>query len=343
MSNGPEVSLMKINTIVIVFLLCIFSVTGLHAEKYLKLAQTGFQFLSVDTDARGASMAGAMTTLDNSASSFFYNPATLSHSTTLSMQLQVNYNSWIAGISHNSASLTIAPSGGRYGIFGFSWQYTDYGEIQGAMPFDNNQGYILTEKFNPSALSLGIGYSKALSSKFGVGAQLKYVGQQLGNHLVQIGQVGDSVNTKLYKEFAVAFDFGTIYYTGWKSLAFGMSVRNFSNEIAYESESFQLPLTFSIGVSMDLIDFVPEFSKYHKLLISMDAVHPRSYPEYIKTGLEYGFNNLLFFRMGYVSNQSERGTTFGFGIKKMGLIFDYCYMPFGIFDQTQNFTLGFSL
>ena len=94
---------------------------------------------------------------------------------------------------------------------------------------------------------------------------------------------------------------------------------------------------------MDVIDFFPEFTKYHDLLVSIDAVHPRSYPEYLKAGLEYGFNGMLFVRMGYVSNQSDRGATFGIGLKKMGIIFDYCYIPFGIFDHSQNFTLGISL
>lgn len=333
---------MQLKKIVIIYLLFISFITGLYGEKYKKLAQTGFQFLSVDTDARGASMAGAMTTVSNGASSFFYNPATIAF-VARTMELRVNYNRWIADINHSSASLIIAPAEARYGVIGLSWQYTDYGEIQGAIRSDNSQGYTLTEKFNPSAISLGMGYSKSLSSKFAIGGQLKYVGQQLGNHPVQTGQVGDSLKIKLYKQFALAFDFGTLLKTGWKSFAFGMSVRNFSNEIAYESESFQLPLTFSIGVSMDLIDFIPEFSKYHILLASIDAVHPRSYPEYLKIGLEYGFCDMLFARMGYISNQSDRGLTFGIGLKKMGVIFDYCYMPFGIFDQTQNFTLGIAL
>ena len=41
-----------------------------------KLAQTGFQFLSVSSDARLA--ADAMTTLKNGSASLFFNPAGLS-------------------------------------------------------------------------------------------------------------------------------------------------------------------------------------------------------------------------------------------------------------------------
>ena len=40
-----------------------------------KLAQTGFQFLSVNSDARGGGMADAMTSSHNNSVSIFFNPA----------------------------------------------------------------------------------------------------------------------------------------------------------------------------------------------------------------------------------------------------------------------------
>ena len=43
-----------------------------------KLAQTGFQFLSVNSDARGGGMADAMTSSHNNSVSMFFNPAGLS-------------------------------------------------------------------------------------------------------------------------------------------------------------------------------------------------------------------------------------------------------------------------
>ena len=47
-----------------------------------------------------------------------------------------------------------------------------------------------------------------------------------------------------------------IYKTGFKSLNLGMSIRNFSEEIKYIEEGFQLPLTFRIGASIDALDFM---------------------------------------------------------------------------------------
>jgi hypothetical protein len=121
-----------------------------------------------------------------------------------------------------------------------------------------------------------------------------------------------------------------------------MSVRNFSGEVMYEEESFQLPLTFTMGVSMDLMDLVESASDQHSLLLSVDASHPRSYPEYIDLGLEYKFMDVFFARVGYMGNRDERGITFGSGVQVAGIQIDYSYTPFGIFNNSQSFTLRYS-
>ena len=56
-----------------------------------------------------------------------------------------------------------------------------------------------------------------------------------------------------------------------------MSVRNFSQEIKFEEEGFQLPLTFKIGLSINALDFTSLNPEDHALLVVLDAVHPRSY------------------------------------------------------------------
>ena len=304
-----------------------------------KLAQTGFQFLSVAADARGGAMADAMTTMALNSSSLFYNPAGMARME-CKFDATATQNNWIAGITHNSFSLALNPFQGRLGVFGMSVMAVDYGEIQGTMVMGNEQGYIDTEIFNPSAFAFGFGYAKTLTDKFSVGGQVKYTGQQLGRNMVPVGE--DSVTVKKNLAFATAFDFGTMYSTGFKSLKIGMSVRNFSEEIEFEKESFLLPLTFRIGISMDVLDLVGGMQD-HELLVTLDATHPRSYPEQLKFGMQYGLMNTFFGRLGYVGNSDEDNLTFGFGIQKFGAAIDYAYTPFGVFDNVQRFTVRFSL
>jgi len=303
-----------------------------------KLAQTGMQFLSVSTDGRGAAMGQAMTAIESNSLAFFYNPASAARMTK-AIDLSASQNNWIADIKHNAFSAAFKPSGGRYGVFGLTMRNIDYGMVEGTVVSNNDQGYTETGTFNPTAMSLGVGYSKTLTDKFSVGGQIGYVFQQLGQSVVPYG---DSARTKLNVANGLTVDFGTLYYTGWKSFAFGMTVRNFSGEITYEDEGFQLPLTFSMGVSMDLMDLFPEKPKNMTLMASVDALHYRSHPEEINVGVEYGFMNTLYLRGGFRSSEDIQKFSFGAGLNVSGIMVDYSYTPTVDFADVQRFTIGFA-
>lgn len=303
-----------------------------------KLGQTGFQFLSVSSDARAGAMAGAVTTLLNNSTALFFNPAGLARmEETIDVSLSRNY--WIADINYLSFSGAIKPLNGKFGVFGASLSTIDYGEIQGTMRWDNMDGYILTEEMNPMALSAGVGYAKSLTDHFSVGGQIKIAAQQLGKSVIP---EGDSLVVKKNLAAEYAFDFGTLYRTRFKSLVFGMSIRNFSKEVEFEKESFQMPLLFTMGISMDLMDFLPG-SPVNSLIFSVDALHPRSYPEQLKFGLEYSLANLANLRLGYHLVSDEQSVAFGFGFNKFGLALDYAYTPFGVFDNVQRISIRFSI
>jgi len=333
--SNSETKFMIRNSLLFLLILALFSTT--FAEE--KLAQTGFQFLSVATDARAGAMGDAMTSLELGSASLYFNPAGLARMDGR-FELLANQNKWIADITYNSYAVTFNPAEGRYGVFGLTFVSVDYGEVEGTMVWANEQGYIDTEIMNPTAFSAGLGYAKSLTDKFSVGGQIKYAGQQLGKSMTTLGE--DSLIVKKNLAFATAVDFGTLYRTGFKSLVFGMSVRNFSNEIKFEKEAFQLPLTFRLGLSMDLMDMLPDIPG-HSLLLSVDASHPRSYPEQLMVGLQYGLQETLFLRLGYEGNRDENDISFGFGLSRFGMSFDYAYTPYGVFDNVQRMTLRFAL
>ena len=139
---------------------------------------------------------------------------------------------------------------------------------------------------------------------------------------------------------AIAFDFGTIYETDWHGFSFGMSVRNFSDETQFSYDGFQLPLTFRIGGSLELLGFTPLADKSQSLVLALEALHPRSYPERMNIGLEYSFMRIANLRMGYLYNYDERGLTYGGGVKIGPLSIDYALTPFGIFDNVSRVSIG---
>jgi len=328
--------MLKKNLLFFIILLIASCLITSYGYSQKKLAQTGFQFLSVGTDARASAMGEAFTTVEGISSTLFYNPAGLSSMTSF-IDLSANHTKWIAEIKHYAFSLAINPQQGRYGVFGISVMAVDYGDMQGTMVWGNSQGYVDTEVFSPSALAVGIGYGMALTDRFSVGGQIKYVTQSLGKSVIPEEGVSKNVSG------AMAFDFGTIYKTGFRSLNFGMSIRNFSEELTYEKEGFQLPLTFTIGLSVDPLDFLYEDHQNHTLLVVVDAVHPRSFPEYFNLGTEYVFMKMFALRMGYISGHEEYGMTMGFGLKSFGLAANYSYTPFGVFDGVHRYTVSFSM
>lgn len=305
-----------------------------------KLAQTGFKFLSVTSDARGGALGDAMTTIESGSSALFFNPACMAR---LNGRFDATFsmNSWIADIQHNAFSLAFSPATGRYGVFGVSFTNVDYGNVIGTMVWGNEQGFIETGTIKPSAFAVGVGYAKALTDKFAVGGQVKIATQNLGNSFIVIGN--DSLGVKHNIAASTSFDFGTTFRTGFKSLVFGMSLRNYSDEIVYEREGFQLPLTFRMGLSMNVLDLMNVPAKTMACVVSVDAVHPRDYPEQVMVGVEYRLMNMFSLRAGYINPSDERHLNFGFGVHLFGATVDYAFTPFGVFDNVQRLTLRFGL
>jgi len=316
--------------------------TNFLFSENIKYGQTGFQFLSVTPEARAAAMAEAVTATDMYSSSVFYNPACLANMDKF-MDITLSRNSWIAGIEHNNLSFAINPFGGRFGTIGVSYQGVDYGEIQGtAVSPVSASGYILTDIITPTANAIGISYAKKLTDRFAVGGQVKKVTQDFGNMVISASEISDSTTVVNYSSSPWALDFGTIFNTNIKSLKFGMSVRNFSQEVQYENEGFQLPLVFTMGISADLMDFTP-LGKHHSLILNIDASHFRARPEQIKLGLEYTLMDFLSLRTGYANNMEETDLSFGMGLSVLGLTFDYAFIPFDSFDAVQIMTLRFKI
>lgn len=315
------------------------------AQSEIKLAQTGFDFLSVISDARAAGMAGAVNSLEMGSGSLFFNPASLSL-LKADAEAMVSLNTWIADIKH--MQITAAANLGSLGVVGLSVQSVNYGEFLLTVvdPNPNSAGgYIDMGTISLQAFSAGIGYARQLSDQFSVGGHIKYVHQDLGSGVVpaSLNMTDSTTIRQSFKLNPIAFDFGTLYKTGLKSLAFGMSVRHFSSQVQYVQEGFQLPLIFTVGVSMDVMDFWAGAKSNHSLIVSIDATHDRSYPEQLLIGANYSFMNMLSLRVGFISNDDLENFSYGFGVSQSGLSLDYAYTPYRFFGGVQRVTARFVL
>mgnify|MGYP005847082969 CR=1 FL=1 len=276
-------------------------------KEYRKLAQTGMKFLSVGAAAREAAMADAFTSVDGSVTAMFFNTAGMAYMNSFA-DAYIGRTEWLADIKHIHGAIALSPWNGDYGVLGVTIQFVDYGEVQSTILARNAKGYLDVGTFKPSAYAIGIGYAKALTERFSVGGNVKFVNQNLGPSILDASYVKDGAGLdsaytadREVKDNMIdvpAFDLGVLYKTGFKSLAFGMTIRNFAREVAYISEKFQLPLTFRIGLSMNVMDLFNIDRESQQLLLTVDAEHPRDFPEQLKVGVEYGFANTLALRVG---------------------------------------------
>lgn len=304
------------------------------------------KFLNVSASAEATGMAEAVTAIEGSSVAMFYNPAGMARIPSL-VDVTVNQTQWIADISHNFVSVAVSPEGGDYGVLGLMLQFVDYGDFNGTVRATNTQGFIETGIFSPSASAIGLSYARALSDRFSVGGNVKYVTQDLSSAAITVNALGNPEGITHTIGKVYVFDFGMLYRTGFKSLNFGVTIRNFSREIRYEREGFQLPLIFKIGVSMNMMDLLEIQKEEQSFTLGVEATHPRDFPEQINVGGEYTFMNLLALRAGYMFNNDEYGFTAGLGVRQkvagVQLGVDYSYMPFGVFTDVQRFALHVSL
>ncbi|HEY5565505.1 MAG TPA: PorV/PorQ family protein [Rhodothermia bacterium] len=324
----------RILAIVLVSTAALVDATAVLGQNEKKVAQTGMQFLSVVSDARAAGLAYTVTAVDMGSEALFSNPATMGFGQT-EVDATFSLNRWIADIDHLATSVSWAP--GNFGRFGLSVHAVDYGSVETTVVAANDQGYEDTGVLEPTALAIGVGYARALSDRFAVGGQVKWVQQDLG--VSTISGSDAALLSVDNKESVLAFDFGTLYRTAIKDLSFGFSVRNFSQEIEYASESFQLPLTFSIGVAVDLANFGMIDTEIHDVNLTVQATNARSHEEQIGFGLEYRFLQAVSLRGGYISNNDEDDFSFGFGVSYFGVAADYAYTPQENFDGVQRLTV----
>ena len=310
-----------------------------------KRAQTGMKFLSTSVDARASALGSALTAeFQGSSTSMFYNPASMAFMDGR-FHASAGMLSFIADINYNQASVAFRPSSGaNYGVVGVSFVGVDYGDFIGTVRANNEAGFVETGVYSPSATAVGLGYARSFGDRFSAGGNVKLVFQNLGSGFAtsQNFETGVVQTTEDYEASTVAYDFGIVYATGFESLVIGMSARNFAQELTYVRERFELPLTFQIGVSMDVVDFTSLDPDMHALQLHVDAQRPRDFSEHLRFGLEYTFMGIVSLRGGFeqAGVSEEQGFSAGAGLQYEFSGFDiganYTYTDFGAFGNVSR-------
>jgi len=321
----------KINILVIFLILVMCFISNAEIKK---LGQAGLKFLSISVSPRASGVGDAFIMMGNDVNSIFYNPAGLS-------EMKQKYDAmfsvvnWIADIKLKSAA--VAWNAGSWGNLGLSFISVDYGDIYGTIYDETSElGFTETGLVNTNAYAVGLTYGRRLTERFMVGGKIQYAYQYLGDNVLTAG--GESVKNEVS---GLVYNFGTMFYPGYKSLRLGMTIVNFSPEFKYEKYGFQLPLTFKVGAAMDILELFGEYVD-HSLVLDIEGIHPRDYTQRIHVGGEYWFKNMVAIRAGYKFNYDIESLTIGIGFKIGGLKFDYAYGDLEYFNAVNRFAIGFN-
>lgn len=327
-----------------VLIISLLAVTYLIPQT--KIGSTAAPFLNIAVSPRAISMGGAFIATANDVSSLYWNPAGASRSDI--NEAMFSHSRWFADINYNWAGAMIKLGGA--GTLGLSLTYLDYGDIE-ITTLSEQDG--TGQFFSAHDLSMGLTYAYNLTDRFSLGGTVKYIQQTIWNSSAS----------------AFAMDLGVLFHSDINGLRIGATITNFGTEMQMDgkdllvqhdidpniygnndqilanlqTDEFPLPLTFRIGLAMDVLD-----TEDHRFTLAADALHPNDNSESVNVGAEYMFNNLVAFRVGYKSlflDNSEEGLTAGVGLNydfssDFGVKVDYAYQDFGVLDYTQHFSLG---
>lgn len=322
--------------------------TPWEEKEYQKLAQSTMTFLSIEVGGRPVAMGGAFTCIENDISGLFWNPAGIAK--IKGAMFGLDHTQWIADT--RMYVLGAAYGFRNMGTIGVSLLFMDNGSIDRTIPDSNHpQGFYTDGTFQVGQWAAGLAYARQLTDRLSCGGQVKYAYQDLGEADIvdwsSENAAFDTLSSSENQRGTVAFDFGTVYHTGFKDLRIGMSFRNFSRSVKYSFESFNLPVTFRVGLAMDVLSLFPGLEG-HELQVCLEAVHPNDVGERLHFGCEYGFQNLFAVRAGYRTNVDLGALSFGFGLTprlKNGMQFrlDYAYsVAEEVFDTIQRISFAFA-
>ncbi len=338
----------KIITLTLV-LLTIFAHSARAYKK--KVAQAGMTYLSISLGARESGMGDATVASVRGIQGLFYNPATLADISRFAMV--ANQVNWL--VDTKLYGIGAAFSLGDWGTIGIDLVYMDYGIIQGTRRVDKSideRGFELTGDIGVKDYAVGFSYAYRVSDRFAFGGKVKIAHEDLGEaayatDVVKNPQTGQDeliYSSKRWKLTHLGFDFGGLYYTGYKSLAFAFAFQNFSTDMKFWAEEFQMPLVIRMGIAMNLADWLIPDNENVQIHFSIDALHPNDNLERIYVGTEAVFMERLALRGGYKFNHDVESYSVGVGVRFEygGLTYslDYAYSSATFFKDISRFSLN---
>jgi hypothetical protein len=294
-----------------------------------KEGTSGAKFLNVGVGARAAAMADAYDPIASGPEAIFWNAAGLVN--VENQGISVSDNEWIAD------TRMVAGSYARrfgFGTVGFMVQSLMYGTMEETTVKEPNG---TGREFSAMDMSVGAALGRRLTDRFSVGGTVKLV------------RLAFSDVEGVDPAMGVAFDVGTQYMTGFRTLRMAIALQNLGPELQYggtyeelqrnreeveleEFDSFSLPVVVRLGVAYDPVE---------SMTLCVNAAHPNDGDETLDFGGEWWPMKMVAIRGGYKLNYDEAKYTGGVGFKFSGFRPDLSYTSMGRLGYSLKATLNY--
>lgn len=328
----------------IISILSILLVAGAASAQVNKAGTAGAQFLKIGVGSKYQGMGEASAATVNDIYAIYWNPAGLTQIE--NGQIGFTKVNWLLDIDLNYVAF--ARRYENFGVIGVSATVLTMDD-QEITTFEQQTG--TGDFFSATSWAVSLTFARQLTDRFSFGVTAKYLGERIHNERSQ----------------GFAVDFGTLFFTGIRSLRMGMSISNLGPELKFDgpdldvpfdaqqgqgsnspvgarikTTAYELPLVFRLGLAYDI-----EFGPNSILTVSSELKHPNDNLQQGSLGAQLGFSDNYFLRAGYKINYDEQGLAAGAGIsraisKNTNLIVDYAWQDFGRLESTQRFSLGFT-
>ncbi len=258
------------------------------AREFEKVGTIGGQFLKIGVGARPAGMGSAYSAVADDATAVYWNPAGVARITRDVIAL--HHCDWAADIAFSQATYVFDPKyvPGMVALHARSLYAPEQLVRTVYRPLGDGR------KFDNGDVAVGMTYARSLTDKFSAGITFNYVHSSLAD----------------FSSSAYAFDFGTLYDTGFQSLRIGMAIQNIGTKLEFIEDTVKLPIVFRVGMSLNLYQ-----DSNYSVLTAAEFSHPPDNRERANVGTEVGYKDFLHVRGGYGFGFDSEGLSLGLGFK----------------------------
>ena len=257
--------------------------------KYARVTTTSYGFLKLTGNARSAALGDAYSAVGNDLSALFYNPAGITQIERYAVS--ASYLKWIVGSQMGTFAAGVKTNLATLAVNFAYFKSDEFEETTSAQP--GGTGRMVTV----GDMAAGISVAKQVTDKLSVGGNLRWVQEDLD----------------LQSYSSIDIDFGTLFYTGYRSTRLGMALRNLGGDKDVIGQKARFPMVFnlsgaaevygnlgdpfSITVAVEQMFFTDGFNHYH-------------------FGAEAWMQNMIALRAGYKTDYDSESWSLGAGLKQ---------------------------